>query len=112
MNKTTREILEKNKLLDTHWGKRLLAMGKRGFPTRKEEAGAKSWQTCACGKQDKRIPRSSLGEPLDPDLKDLGRSFFCRIYHSQFDGAAEVLAKIERRAGEILATLEKQHENS
>jgi hypothetical protein len=97
-----REILEQNNLLDTRWGKRLLAMEKRGRPTKREEADAKNWQTCACGKQDKRIPRVRNGRPLDCELESFGYSFYWRIYHGQFEWAAELLVKIEQRASQIL----------
>jgi hypothetical protein len=101
-----REILEKNNLLETRWGKRILAMEKRGRPTKTEEADAMNWQTCACGQQDARIWRHNDGRPMDNMLRRLGEIFYINVCEHQPYSAAITLVNIERRAAEVLAKLE------
>ncbi len=76
---------------------------------------AKSWVTCACGKQNPRIPRvgikdttwpANAGAPLDIKLQIHGQEFY-RAVCGQFPNRAEgILAKIELRGAEVVAELE------
>jgi hypothetical protein len=82
----------------------------------KMERRAYSWQTCACGKQDSRIPRLNepAGEPKDKYLRDLGWRFACVVgdmYNcfipSKFEKfrkrALDIMTKIEKRATIVLS---------
>lgn len=64
---------------------------------------ALGWITCACGKQDKRIPRGPGGKPEDSRLTELGGSFAYHVGMDQIAGAERTLRAIERRAVEVLA---------
>ena len=66
------------------------------------------FMTCACGEQDKRIPRDKLyddGRPADELLQDLGADFYAYwiVIDDSTADARATLAAIERRAAEILA---------
>lgn len=64
------------------------------------------WPTCACGNQCAAIPRNEYsGAPLDEKLRALGTEFYCRIVDSEWVSAKAILAEIEQRSAEILATL-------
>ena len=63
---------------------------------------ATSWVTCACGKQDKFIPRNSGGAPMDTELDLLGLDFYTDVKCGDPYHAEVTLEKIERRAAEIL----------
>jgi hypothetical protein len=64
---------------------------------------AASWVTCACGKQDPRIPINH--GPVDTRLYSLGCSFYGAVEEQRIDSAEKILHKIERRAAEILRGL-------
>ncbi len=75
---------------------------------------AKNWQTCACGRQDKRIPRhgpgdpfKQYGSPVDSLLRHYGSDFYDRVRDQDVEGAMETMLNIERRAAEVLAELPK-----
>lgn len=64
---------------------------------------AKGWTTCACGKQDKRIPRASgFSYPLDNRLYSLGLLFAMAVETEDFLRAAKTLVAIEKRAAIVL----------
>ena len=74
---------------------------------RKHGHDAFVWITCACGEQDKRIPRDPDGRPKDDLLEDLGGQFYTNWLDIKDERstaeARATLAAIERRAAEILA---------
>jgi hypothetical protein len=103
MSKTAREILHENRLLSSYWGRRIVKAEEQSRFTEKDVRHSASWQTCACGRQDDRIPRDDReGAPIDEDLQDLGYAFYSFVLQHNPRGAANVLVKIERRAAEVL----------
>ena len=92
-----------NSLKNSFWGGRIEAARKRGMFNGKDCDLAHDWTTCACGKQDAKIPRHSPGYPTDTRLFNLGVKFFSCIERNDFDLAESTLLKIEKRASEILA---------
>ena len=69
---------------------------------------ANSWVTCACGKQDSRIPRNEKfgsrlgGEPKDRTLYMLGTEFWEAVECHDIDQAEVLLDKIEFRAAQVI----------
>ena len=97
-----KQLLEKAGLSETHWGKSIIRAEKNdGFNVWDKEFAA-DWTTCACGKQDPRIPREGRGSPVDPTLFELGVSFSGQVDFDQILAAAETLIRIEKRATEVL----------
>jgi len=90
-----------------NWHKRIDAAEKRGRFTEDDKHRADNWVTCACGEQDKRIPRF-MGEPTDEGLQHLGYQFSGAIGATDFGKARTTLARIERRAAKVLAGLEEK----
>jgi hypothetical protein len=91
--------LEKVKLDETYWGKKIIAAEKRGRFKESEGDQAAKWTTCACGNESYNIPRGPrYNEPLDEVLYDLGFRFSFIIEDNQFVNAAEMLFWIEERA--------------
>lgn len=70
--------------------------------TKEHRAKAASWVTCACGKQDSKIPRNSSGVPYDNELDDLGSMFYAHIETNSIRSAEETLARIELRAAQVM----------
>lgn len=66
---------------------------------------AEDWPDCACGNQDRRIPRS-YGEPLDRKLSDLGVKFGDAVRHQNPSKAEKLMKQIEKRSSEILYAIE------
>lgn len=66
-------------------------------------ARASCWVTCACGKQDPRIPRGSIGAPIDEGLRKLGEAFPIAVGARDVPLARNILIQIEKRAAELLA---------
>ena len=97
-------FLTENDAAGSHWGQRIIAAERRGNFTEKDKRAAGTWVTCACGKQDKRIPRrpGGRGRPADEVLSALGDGFYLLVCADRHLGAAETLLKIEARADEIL----------
>lgn len=93
-----------------NWHQRIQAAKDRGSFTEGDMDLAKDWTTCACGGQDKRIPRKGTQDepnaPRDYDLYMLGIRFNMLVHAHDFDKAEHVLDRIDRRAGEILAELD------
>ncbi len=82
--------------------------GKRPFRAIHIKLAGK-WVTCACGKQDPRIPRAtdswlknSFWMPRDCRLAALGREFFDAIYEQNPYKAFDVLCMIERRSAKVI----------
>ena len=76
--------------------------GKRGFNGKHLELSG-SWVTCACGKQDPRIPRLHYGgTPVDMTLFHLAISFCGAVERDHPDDAERVIKQIEIRAAEVL----------
>lgn len=105
MAKTAKELLTDAKLDHTYWGKKIIAIEARGNSTREDIRLATGWQTCACGKQDSRIPREQGEEkaPLDNRLYELGIQFCGAVDSNDPVAAANTLIKIELRAAKVLA---------
>lgn len=82
--------------------KRRKKAGRKPFLVEHQRKAAK-WTTCACGKQDPRIPREDDGTPLDGDLYWLGIDFAAEVNVGNPKGAEETLGRIEKRAAEVLA---------
>ena len=66
-------------------------------------AKAATWVTCACGKQDPRIPRDWVGAPIDEELRNLGEAFPIAVGARDVPLARNILIQIEKRAAELLA---------
>lgn len=81
--------------------KRRAEKGKVAFKEQQiERAG--NWVTCACGKQDSRLVRDYEGAPRDEKLTILGMDFYTAVDQQRPDEAEIILAKIERRAIQLL----------
>lgn len=89
-----------------NWAERIEAAKIIGTFSDDDTKLAISWVTCACGEQDRRIPRSRNGEPNDLRLSDYGCGFFSAVVGFRPIEAASLLGKIETRATEILSDLE------
>ena len=72
---------------------------------------ARDWPTCACGKQDPRIPRYAfkfrhgLSGPEDVDLTAYGFEFSNHVGNQRPAEALTSLLAIEKRSAEILKGL-------
>lgn len=72
---------------------------------------AGKWPSCACGKQDPRIPRttlgshSTIGQPIDTLMQDYGMEFLGAVGEDDPWNARFWLHEIEIREGEILEGL-------
>lgn len=97
-----KQLLEEAGLSETYWGQIITEAEKLGGFTLWDRKYANQWTTCACGKQDPRIPREGRGSPVDPTLFELGVSFSEQVYFDQILATAETLIKIEKRAIEVL----------
>lgn len=64
---------------------------------------AGGWPTCACGEMDPRIERNERGRPLDDILCGLGLEFCRQVEDQDPLRARKIMAKIEKREGELLA---------
>ena len=95
-------ILNRECLDETFWGKAIIRAEKRGQFTDSNKDKAGDWQTCACGRQDKRIDRDDVGEPCDLLLRSLGSNFDVDVHLNSFTVAANTLVAIEQRSAEIL----------
>ena len=103
---TAKQLLTGAGLQDSHWGVRIIAAEERGSFGVNDCVDALSWQTCACGKLDPRIPRQTdvnNPAPLDMHLRELGQEFYCHVTDHEFLEAARTLIAIEKRAAEVLA---------
>jgi hypothetical protein len=98
-----------------YWHTAIEAAKRRGTFLAVDVRRAESWISCACGKQDKSIPRYTrkeadasirpvrAGMPKDRVLADLGVSFLDSVEFNDPESAARVLTSIEKRAAKILA---------
>jgi hypothetical protein len=102
---TAKQLLTEANLHATHWGKRIITAEEFHGTTPSDLSDSGEWTTCACGKQDPRIPRTKSGAPIDEYLEELGVAFYQNVCAHRFLEAAETLIAIERRAAEILAGL-------
>lgn len=125
---TALNILKPAGLENSHWGKILIDAYEEGRTEEHHVHEAGNWTTCACGKQDPRIPRITgpdaysynRDEPLDHALKNLGMTFYDLIGDantSRLDfgrvsivTAAQILVKIEERAAVVLFETLAQHQ--
>jgi hypothetical protein len=97
-----KQLLVEAGLDNSHWGKRIIIAGDRGWFTDDENEMAGSWVTCACGKLDDGIDRQRCGEPADDRLGRLGFRFNEYVDHDYYLAAAQCLIDIEHRAIEVL----------
>lgn len=87
-----------------YWPRAIAAARKRGGGfTRGDWDKATEWTTCACGRQDPRIPRKSNGAPVDGLLGCLGVKFTGAVTNSLPDEAERILGLIESRSRQILS---------
>lgn len=86
-----------------YWWATIDRAEKRGHFTECEIRRADNWPTCACSKQDKRIPRDDIGCPTDVLLGILGAAFVDYVCSDMFKDARRTLTKIEKRAAKVLA---------
>lgn len=90
----------------------------RGDSVHKAMNRAHNWVTCACGNQCSIIPRDSMGAPYDDRLYNLGCRFADQIelmyrhalfekdeFHIARHRAIQILAAIERRSDQIIASI-------
>lgn len=89
------------------WADHIKNCRERGYSTEHEIAMAMSWRHCACKGLDPRIPRNETGSPRDRRLRELGIDFGCAIAFNRFDEAEALLVKIERRAEEVAALVDR-----
>ena len=100
--------------------RRAVTRGNKGLAafTLKHRAEAYDFVTCACGKQDPRIPRYGEGDlyetgtPKDKQLKYLGRDFATDVCYNRPYNAMRTLFKIEQRSAEILKGLTTQQKGN
>lgn len=78
------------------------ARRRKGGFTGLECEKAADWVTCACGRQDPRIPRGGMGVPMDDELTRLGIVFSRAVAVQNFDLAEETLRRIDDRAAIVL----------
>lgn len=102
------QLLKEAGLAETFWGQRIILSEKAGGFINADVLLLESWHTCACGKQDERIPRGKLGEPIDKELYWLGCCFNSYIYQNMFCKSAECLIRIEKVSAIILAELDSK----
>lgn len=109
---TAKLYLQKWALDETHWGKRIIKAEQKGSFTSKDKDDASNWMSCACGKLDKRIPRTRVAcrAPDDSKLTASGYKFSDSINHNEFWAAAYLLSVIEERGNEILAIQKAERE--
>ena len=90
--------------------KRRKAAGRTPF-TKDNVRLAEDWVTCACGKQDWRIPRFvrsyQNGSPVDSEMQRWGMDFMVSVRGQDPNKAGEALAQVERRAIELIKEQEK-----
>lgn len=102
--KTAKEILTEAGIAGTMWGSQILKAELDGRFTAEARTMASSWATCACGMQDRRLPRSWFNrEPLDYKLKRKGFAFMRAVDRGDAVRAAQLLVGIEQRAAQVLA---------
>ena len=102
---TALSILTSAGYQDTHWGKLIIPAEKRGeFTGFDKYKRCEMWDLCACGKLDKRIPRTKgvTEQPIDSKLYKKGMHFSNMVYGDNFTKAAHTLIAIEKRAAEVL----------
>lgn len=90
---------------DRFWWAAIRQAEESGTFTPREKRLAGCWPTCACGRQDKRIPRGGDGCPIDRYLRRLGAMFFSAVLADNTESARTHLFSIECRAGEIIRTI-------
>jgi hypothetical protein len=101
-----------------YWFKAIEEARVLGEFTYEHHRRANDWTTCACGEQDRRIPRYEqddedetgarvyAGEPKDDDLSALGCRFAWAVDDDDLDGALALLHQIEARAAVVIAAAE------
>lgn len=84
------------------------SIGLKPFTKTQIERSAE-WQTCACGKQDSRIPRkkdegsgSKSWCPVDDRLRWAGINFYEALVNQNPKDAKKYLDQIEKRAGFVI----------
>ena len=82
------------------------AAGKPAFTWHQRELSG-DFVTCACGKQDPRLLHGACRAPMDNVLYSLGLKFNRNVCGFDPVAAAETLALIEFRSGELLAKMEE-----
>lgn len=65
---------------------------------------AGTWNTCACGSINDGLSRWSDKKPKDPELYELGLSFFYAIATRRPQRARKYFIKIQARAAVVLAS--------
>lgn len=96
------KLLQDAGLHESHWGHRIILAEEEGSFTESDLYESQRWTTCACGKQDPRIPRVGGIEPKDDALRTLGLRFFDHVHGQDFLSAAMCVIAIERRARKVL----------
>ena len=94
---SAKEILEKEDLHNTYWGKIIIRAAKTDELSDEAIEDANNWQTCACGKA--RVS----GPPVDTKLRNLGYRFPLVLEDGDWEQAAELIVAIEKRAKEVLS---------
>lgn len=85
-----------------NWTQRIDDAQKRGHFRDADIDLAGEWVTCACGEQDKDIPRNIVGCPLDDRLEELGIEFMNAVEENNFNVARSILVDIQTRAFWVL----------
>ncbi len=101
--------LTEHNLHNSHWGKRIIKAERVGGFTFADKLDAHNWTTCACGKQDPRIPRHTdirvKNMLIDNTLTNLGVRFYADVKEGKYLESANTLIGIEQRSIEILEEL-------
>ena len=100
---SAKEILEKDDLHNTYWGKIIIQAAKTGEISDVVFGDASDWQMCACGKAQAHIEVIDTvhREPVDAELRSLGHKFTSAIITGAWEQAAELIVAIEKRAREV-----------
>ena len=93
-----------------NWTKAIFRAYKDKTFTVDDRIKADAWTTCACGKQDSRIPVNARGEPVDDTLFALGERFSLAVKDDNPSLAEFNLNAIEKRAAEVLAEVLEEAE--
>jgi hypothetical protein len=98
---SARELLVNAGLDKSVWGLDIIKAAELGRVTYEMKQDAQCWSSCACGKLDAHIQKTSDGEPEDYELRRLGYEFSKCARQDRIVDAAETLIAIEARSIEL-----------
>lgn len=92
-----------------NWTRFLATRRHTTFSWRNAKMAAQNWPTCACGKQDHRIDRDTVGMPYDGQLIGSGTLFYMSISDKDIRSARLHMGAIESRAAELVAQIDESN---